>query len=172
MCPYRNTKALCSPTEYFLFDEADQNRPLISETAGVINCVFIFRGGREHGTKFSTYVNQWGRQIKRGQRWAHQGTSVQKPDRDMMKCECCNTVHYDEPLLPLCVCFHNVITDFTASTREKSGWFVRSHAASAQRPVNTIQFIITVLIRVYIIQSSITYEHTQHQSLEMMLASL
>ncbi len=78
MCPYRNTKALCCPTEYFLSDEADQNRPLISETAGVINCVFIFRGGREHGTKFSTYKDQRGRPIKRRQSRAHQGISVQK----------------------------------------------------------------------------------------------
>lgn len=114
MCPYRNTKALCCPTEYILPDEADQNRPLISETAGVINCVFIFRGGREHGTKFRKYEDLGGRPIKRGQRRANQGT--EKTNCDMMKCVCvCVCVHYDtlQPLFfPLCVCFDNVIQNF------------------------------------------------------------
>ncbi len=67
-----------------------------------------------------------------------------------MKCVRCNTVHYDKPLLPLCVCFHNVILDFTAKTAR----FARSRAASAQRLVNTIQFVITVLIRVGHTQST------------------
>lgn len=143
MCPYRNTKALCCPTEYFLPDEADQNRPLISETAGVINCVFIFRGGREHGTKFRTYEDLGAQPIKRGQRRANQGTKKNKLRYDEM----CVCVHYDT-LQPICFLCVSALTMSYWISRCKTVWFTRSHAASAQRPVNTIQFIITVLIRV------------------------
>lgn len=116
MCPYRNTKALCCPTEYFLAYEADQNRPLISETAGVINCVFIFRGDREHGTKFSAHEDLGARPITRGQRRANQGTTVQ--NYDMMKCV--YAVHTTTTLLPFCVCLDNVILNYAVYTTRNS----------------------------------------------------
>lgn len=145
MCPYRKHKSAMLPYWVFLPDEADQNRPLISETAGVINCVFIFRGGREHGTNFSTYEDLGARPIKRGQRRANQATEKNKKQIPMWWSvyACTSLRHAPTPLLPLCVCF-----------KRKTAWFTRSHAASAQHPVNTIQFVIIVLIRVSHTQST------------------
>lgn len=62
-----------------------------------------------------------------------------------MKCVRYNTVHYDKPLLPLCVCFHNVKLDFTAKTAR----FARSRAASAQRPVRVGHTQATSYIRTH-----------------------
>ncbi len=134
MCPYRNTKALCCPTEYFLSDEADQNRPLISETAGVINCVFILGAAESTGLNLARTKISGAAQLNAGRAEPTRVSQSKKTNHDMMKCVRYNTVHYNKSLLPLCVCFNNVKLDFTAKTAR----FARSRAASAQRPVRSV----------------------------------